>query len=109
MVAVALFRKYGNDCDNERVFFYNQNVEVDFYIPEEELAIQVSYSIDKSDVTLNREVDALLGLADQFLDVLSDDGLSCLSLRMLIVSYKNPNSQSGIRLPEPTSVSSTAR
>lgn len=59
MVAVALFRKYGNDCDNERVFFYNHNVEVDFYIPEEELAIQVSYSIDKSDVTLNREVDAL--------------------------------------------------
>ena len=59
--------------------------EVDFYIPEEELAIQVSYSIDKSDVTLNREVDALLGLADQLLDVLSDDGLSCLSLRMLIV------------------------
>ena len=85
IVAVALFRKYGNDCDNERVFFYNQNVEVDFYIPEEELAIQVSYSIDKSDVTLNREVDALLGLADQLLDVLSDDGLSCLSLRMLIV------------------------
>lgn len=59
MVAVALFRKYGNDSDNERVFFYNHNVEVDFYIPEEELAIQVSYSIDKSDVTLNREVDAL--------------------------------------------------
>ena len=85
IVAVALFRKYGNDCDNERVFFYNQNVEVDFYIPEEELAIQVSYSIDKSDVTLNREVDALLGLADQLLDVLSDDGLSCLNLRMLIV------------------------
>ena len=53
--------------------------------PEEELAIQVSYSIDKSDVTLNREVDALLGLADQLLDVLSDDGLSCLSLRMLIL------------------------
>ena len=85
IVALLLFRKYGNDCDNERVFFYNQNVEVDFYIPEEELAIQVSYSIDKSDVTLNREVDALLGLADQLLDVLSDDGLSCLSLRMLIV------------------------
>ena len=84
-VALALFRRYGHDAANERVFFYNQNVEVDFYIPEEELAIQVSYSIDKSDVTLNREVDALLGLADQLLDVLSDDGLSCLSLRMLIV------------------------
>ena len=45
MVALALFRKYGHDEDNERVFFYNENVEVDFYVPEDELAIQVSYSI----------------------------------------------------------------
>ena len=45
MVALSLFRKYGHDKDNERVFFYNVNVEVDFYVPEDELAIQVSYSI----------------------------------------------------------------
>ena len=45
MVALSLFRKYGHDEDNERVFFYNVNVEVDFYVPEDELAIQVSYSI----------------------------------------------------------------
>ena len=45
MVALSLFRKYGHDEDNERVFFYNANVEVDFYVPEDELAIQVSYSI----------------------------------------------------------------
>ncbi len=55
----ALFRKYGNDNDNERVFFYNQNVEVDFYIPDDELAIQVSYSIEGSDTTQKREVEAL--------------------------------------------------
>ena len=59
LVAITLFRKYGNDPNNERVFFYNQNIEVDFYIPEDELAIQVSYSIDKSDATQNREVEAL--------------------------------------------------
>ena len=37
IVAVSLFRKYGNDKDNERIFFYKQNVEVDFYIPDEEV------------------------------------------------------------------------
>ena len=59
MVALSLFRKYGNDKNNERVFFYNQNIEVDFYVPEDELAIQVSYSIEGSDTTVSREVGAL--------------------------------------------------
>lgn len=58
MVALSLFRKYGHDEDNERVFFYNENVEVDFYIPEDELAIQVSYSVE-DDKTRAREVTAL--------------------------------------------------
>ena len=58
-VALALFRKYGHDSDNERVFFYNNNVEVDFYVPEDELAIQVSYSIGGSEQTFAREVEAL--------------------------------------------------
>ena len=57
-VALSLFRKYGHDVDNERVYFYNTNVEVDFYVPEEELAVQASYSLaDES--TRKREVDAL--------------------------------------------------
>ena len=59
IVALSLFRKYGNDKDNERVFFYNQNVEVDFYVPDDELAIQVSYSIEGSDETGAREEEAL--------------------------------------------------
>ena len=58
-VALALFRKYGHEQDNERVFFYNDKVEVDFYVPEEELAIQVSYSMLQSPDTFNREVTAL--------------------------------------------------
>ena len=58
MVALSLFRKYGHDDDNERVFFYHSNVEVDFYVPEDELAVQVSYSIADPD-TLHRETDAL--------------------------------------------------
>lgn len=59
LVALTLFRKYGHDRDNERVFFYNSNVEVDFYIPEEETAIQVSYSISANDSTREREITAM--------------------------------------------------
>ena len=58
LVALSLFRKYGHDEDNERVFFYHANVEVDFYVPDEELAIQVSYSVADAD-TLVRESGAL--------------------------------------------------
>lgn len=59
VVALTLFRKYGYDTANERVFFYNNRVEVDFYVPEDGLAIQVSYSITKSSDTFEREVNAL--------------------------------------------------
>ena len=58
VVALSLFRKYGHDLDNERVYFYNANVEVDFYVPEEELAVQASYSL-ADETTRKREVDAL--------------------------------------------------
>ena len=63
LVALSLFRKYGHDEDNECVYFYNANVEVDFYIPEDELAIQVSYSITDPE-TLQREKGALEKLAN---------------------------------------------
>lgn len=59
LTALTLFRKYGHDKDNERVFFYNDKVEVDFYVPEDKLAIQTSYSISKAGSTREREVDAL--------------------------------------------------
>ena len=58
MVALSLFRKYGHDMDNERVYFYNANIEVDFYVPEDELAIQVAYSLN-DEQTKEREVTAL--------------------------------------------------
>ena len=44
LVAINLLRKYGR---NDAVFFYNQAVEVDFYIPDEAVAIQVCYNLDK--------------------------------------------------------------
>ena len=59
MVALALFRKYGHDLENERVFFYKDRTEIDFYIPEDELAIQVSYTVSESYDTYEREINAL--------------------------------------------------
>lgn len=59
LVAVTLFRKYGHDADNERVFFYNANIEVDFYIPDGETAIQISFSMNRNPSTFEREVGAL--------------------------------------------------
>ena len=56
LVASNLIRRHGRE---DAVFFYNKGVEVDFYIPEEELAIQVSFSI-KDEETRTREVKALL-------------------------------------------------
>jgi len=58
LVALQLFRIYGHDMENERVFFYYDSYEVDFYIPENELAIQVSYSLRDED-TRKRETEAL--------------------------------------------------
>lgn len=59
MVALELIRRYGTD---ERVFFFNRNVEVDFYVPDEALAIQVSYNPRKTDDTWQRESGALIKL-----------------------------------------------
>jgi predicted AAA+ superfamily ATPase len=57
MVAINLLRKYGR---NDAVYFYNKEIEVDFYIPDARIAIQVCYNLDNSDGTLDREVKALL-------------------------------------------------
>ncbi|MCI5850278.1 MAG: ATP-binding protein [Sutterellaceae bacterium] len=59
-VALALFRKYGHDSEADNVFFYrNRETEVDFYVPRDELAVQVSFSLLQSDSTREREFGAL--------------------------------------------------
>ena len=50
IVAILLNRQY--------LFYYNKGVEVDFCVPEDNLAIQVSYSIDDS-TTYEREVGGM--------------------------------------------------
>lgn len=64
LVVLQLFRIYGHDIDNERVFFYLDSFEVDFYIPEDELAIQVAYSLHDEE-TRKREMEALQKLPNR--------------------------------------------
>lgn len=63
IVAINLIERYGKEED--RVFFYHKGVEVDFYIPDEEMAIQVSYSIDDP-LTREREIRALCKMSEVF-------------------------------------------
>ncbi len=56
LVAIELLRRFGR---NNNVFYYKKNIEVDFYVPEESLAIQVAYDLRKNPETIKREVGAL--------------------------------------------------
>ena len=60
LVALALLRKYGS---RDAVYHYNHEIEVDFYIPEEELAVQVCYSLDQN--AYDREIGGLLKIEEQ--------------------------------------------
>ena len=60
LVAMTLLRSYGRE---DAVFFYNRGVEVDFYIPEISVAIQVCYNLSMADGTFDREVDGLVKFA----------------------------------------------
>ena len=51
--AVHLYRKYESS-----LYFYNKNIEVDFFVPDEAYAVQASYSISDEE-TRKREVDGL--------------------------------------------------
>lgn len=64
IVAINLIERYRKG-EEYGVFFYNKNIEVDFYIPDEEMAIQVSYSIDDP-LTREREVKALRKMSEVY-------------------------------------------
>lgn len=60
LVAVELIRRYGF----ENVYFFENNIEVDFYVPSENLAIQVSMQVLEDVDTLERETKAFVKLND---------------------------------------------
>lgn len=62
LVAVELIRRYGF----ENVYFFENNIEVDFYVPSENLAIQVSMQVLDDVDTLERETKAFVKL-NQFI------------------------------------------
>ena len=53
LCAIHLYRKY-----EDKLYYYNKNIEVDFYVAEEAYAIQASYSINNEE-TRKREIDGL--------------------------------------------------
>ncbi len=60
LCAVSLYKKYGDD-----LHYYNRNVEVDFYVLGEGIAVQACYRMSDVD-TLDREVRALVKLNAAF-------------------------------------------
>ena len=75
LVALHLVRKYGS---KDAVYHYNHGVEVDFYIPETETAIQVCYTMKDATGTSEREVKGLAQIGKN---------LSCR--RRIIVTYED--------------------
>ena len=56
LCAIHLFQRHGED-----LYYYNKNIEVDFYLPESHTAIQACYSMTDLQ-TLEREINALVKL-----------------------------------------------
>lgn len=61
IVGLALMKRYGS----EGLFYYNKNIEVDFYIPTQKMAVQASYSISDHS-TFERETKALVRITGSF-------------------------------------------
>lgn len=60
LVALTLIRRYGNA---DAVFYFQHQIEVDFYLPAEETAIQVCVDLSSHPNTMKRELDAFEKLA----------------------------------------------
>lgn len=56
LCAINLYKRY-----RKEVYYFNRNIEVDFYVPDEKLAIQASFRMSE-EATLEREIKALVAL-----------------------------------------------
>ena len=56
LCAINLYKRYGKG-----VYYFNRHIEVDFYVPDEKLAIQASFRMSE-EATLEREIKALVAL-----------------------------------------------
>ena len=80
MVAVELCRRFGKN----NVFFLNAEKEIDFIVPDQKLALQVSYTI-KEEATYNREVPPLVKYAKAHPD-----------WQCLLIAYDEESTEEGI-------------
>ncbi|MBQ7494535.1 MAG: ATP-binding protein [Bacteroidaceae bacterium] len=64
LVAITLMKRFGGQ-EEDNLYYYNKSVEVDFYVPGEGLAIQVSYSL-RDFSTRQRETEALVKMSRAF-------------------------------------------
>lgn len=58
IVAIELNRRYRNTEEETLLYYYNRNIEIDFCVPTEKIAIQVAYNLN-DDTTYEREVGGL--------------------------------------------------
>ena len=56
LCAIEMRKRYG-----DKLYYYLHNIEVDFFVPGEDLAVQASYRLS-DESTIKREVDALVKL-----------------------------------------------
>lgn len=63
LVAVTLLRRH---TGFERVFFYQRNAEIDFYVPEVETAVDVCEKLNSAPETMAREIRAFERLSKEF-------------------------------------------
>lgn len=64
LVAITLMKRYGG-LEEDGLYYYHKGIEVDFYVPNEGLGIQVSYSI-RDYGTRERETGALVKMNKVF-------------------------------------------
>lgn len=67
MVAIELNRRYRNTFEETYLYYYNRNCEIDFCIPSEKMAIQVSYNLN-DEATSEREIGGLCKFLKAFPD-----------------------------------------
>ena len=65
MVAIELNRRYRNTSEETLLYYFNKNIEIDFCIPSEQLAIQVAFNLN-DDEKYEREVGGLLKFLKAF-------------------------------------------
>lgn len=56
LAAIDLVRRFGQ----EEVYYYEKNIEMDFFVPKRRMAMQVCYALHQSEETFRREVEGLL-------------------------------------------------